>query len=659
MIIEGYSLPQVEVEGVQTRLYPHQAATLNEWQEHSAFMLVTKTGSGKTRAVALPVLKNRESAVFVYPTKSLIADQAQSIQQLMREENIRFREWIPAQAHEKFTDEEYVLVQVNADTLEAFRKEFRLSHKGDALKYLLSGDKRRIILINPDILFLIFSLRYSGSAEAIGQLQNYATVVFDEFHLYTGVELAHILFMIHLTRQMNVFKRVVLLSATPNPQVKGHIDALLNPRMIDATISVLQANVGKRIVAHEVELLPIPITNGVVETAVTEISTILDELYQLREANQAANSRGEYVPCVVILNSVISAIMLEDLLVADGIERDDIAPIRGLSARSARDTRGKLLVIGTSAIEVGIDFKADYLLFEAGDAPSFMQRFGRIGRHRPGKATLMSKHQEVFALQSLGSQIARDSFEQAINAIYPLPDGRVWFVATWSGFVTICAQAYMFKYQIEKDWSANEAVKSQVAQWIDEALSSYAQCLGQEQTLKRALRATTKIWFAHYAEINSFRTSLPSQEVWDLSEKRREREAKYNADVKMLLHRADGLWFDGEILCVKGYGKWRNVWIYKSFEDRSELEIGMIETTADFSSEDMQFHRDNEAKPSPISHVMHKPKHHIFILAPLSLKDELDWRITWFRCGKQGRYMIAFDGDALLVKEILDAKKKL
>lgn len=654
MIIEGYSLPQVAVEGVQTCLYPHQAATLNQWHDYDAFMLATKTGSGKTRAVALPVLKNRESAVFVYPTKSLIADQAQSIQQLMREENIRFCEFTPEHAQEKFTDEEYILVQINADTLEAFRKKFRLRYKGDALKHLLSGDKRRIVLINPDILFLVFSLRYSGSAEAIGHLQDYSTVVFDEFHLYTGVELAHILFMIHLTRQMDVFKRVVLLSATPNPQVRAYLDAVINPKLIDAAVTVPQPVVAERIVAHEVELVPAPITDGIVETTVAEVLVILDKLYQLREVNREANSRGEYVPCVVIVNSVINAILVEDILVSEGVEREDIAPVRGLSARSSRDTRGKLLVVGTSAIEVGIDFKADYLLFEAGDAPSFMQRFGRIGRHRPGKALLLCKYQEASALQSLEGKIARDAFEQAINSIYPLPDGRAWFVSTWSGMVTVCAQAYIFKRQVENDWPSDEAIRLRVAQWIDEALVSYARCLDQESTLKRALRSTKQAWFAHYSEINSFRTSLPSQDVWDLSEKRRDREPKYSADVKMLLHRAEGLSFDGETLCVKGYGKWRNVWINRSFDELSESEVGTIETTAAYLSTDMQFRRDNEAKPSPISHVMHKPKHHVFVIAPLSMKDELDWRITWFRCGQQGRYLIAFDGDALLLKEILD-----
>src|SRR5213593_3185380 len=133
MKVRGYSLPQVDVAGVGMRLYPHQASMLNEWNSHDAFLLVTKTGSGKTRAVALPVIKRHESAVFVYPTKALIADQARAIQQLMRDEKVSYREWSADNANEKLGDEEYALVQISAETLEDFRKAWRLAHKSDAL----------------------------------------------------------------------------------------------------------------------------------------------------------------------------------------------------------------------------------------------------------------------------------------------------------------------------------------------------------------------------------------------------------------------------------------------------------------------------------------------------------------------------------------------
>jgi CRISPR-associated helicase Cas3 len=660
MKVGGYALPQVEVSGVRMRLYPHQAMMFNEWDSHTAFLLVTKTGSGKTRAVALPVIKRHESAVFIYPTKALIADQARAIQELMVEEGVAYREWRPENANEKLGDEEYALVQVNADTLEDFRKAWRLGHKSDALLRLLRQDKRKLVLINPDVLFLIFALRYGrASSEAIGHLQAYTTVVFDEFHLYHGVELAHALFLIHVAQSMQTFTRVVLLSATPSAEVRPYLDALLNPFEVAAGVSVTQPIVGERTVAHEVELLPLSSARSdVVETAQAKILDLAEDLRRLQAANAEINMCGDYVPCVVILNSVVNAIALEDALVKAEIPRTLIAPIRGLSARRSRDVRGKLLVIGTSAIEVGIDFQADHLLFEAGDAASFMQRFGRIGRHRPGTAWLLCELREAEALKSLSNDIERELLERAVASIYPQQDTRAWFVTTFGGAVSVCAQAQNFKRTITDDWSADDDVKERTNQWMEKTLVDYAQTLGSDmkRALKQAFPKRKHDWFAHYCEIDSFRTSLSSQVVWDVFEKERGRDWSYEADVKTLLTRAERLWFNAEHgrLYVKGYGGRRYVWFAKSFEDLQDL-VGTVQTTASFSADEMQFMQEGHL--TSVSHVMHKPRHHIFVFAPFELRHQIDWRLAWFRCGARGRYLIAFDGDALLLKEIYDRSK--
>ena len=174
MKVRGYTHKQVAVDGVRTRPYPHQAAMLNEWSKHDAFLLVTKTGSGKTRATALPVLKNHESAVFVYPTNALIKDQARAIQQLMIDEAISFREWTPQNANEKFGAEEYVLVQVNAPVLEEFAREWGMGgkQKGVALlrllyhgrlRFLSRGSLRqRYFPFAEDFSFLAFGLLFRG-----------------------------------------------------------------------------------------------------------------------------------------------------------------------------------------------------------------------------------------------------------------------------------------------------------------------------------------------------------------------------------------------------------------------------------------------------------------------------------------------------------------
>jgi CRISPR-associated endonuclease/helicase Cas3 len=54
----------------------------------------------------------------------------------------------------------------------------------------------------------------------------------------------------------------------------------------------------------------------------------------------------------------------------------------GLSGKEEKE-RSLLadLVLGTSTIDVGVDFKINFLIFESADAGSFIQRLGRLGRH--------------------------------------------------------------------------------------------------------------------------------------------------------------------------------------------------------------------------------------------------------------------------------------
>ena len=330
-------------------------------------------------------------------------------------------------------------------------------------------------------------------------------------------------------------------------KLKTYLDRLLNPFVIDADVNVPQPVCGERTVAHDVELNALPVAKDVVETAQSKVLELRNELYRLQTENREANKSGDYVPCVVILNSVVNAIALEDALVEAGIPRTEIAPIRGLSARSSRDVKGKTLVIGTAAIEVGIDFKTDYLIFEAGDQASFMQRFGRLGRHSVGKAFLIAFPRECEAVKSLGDDISRDTLEEKVKTIYPGQDAKEWFVDTQCGAFTVLAQVENFRSRIINDWSADEPMKAKIETWLNDTLTDYAakMCLTQMKRAQLKLRRKPT-WFEHYKELDSFRTSLPSQEVWDVREKENERDWSYDADVKMLLTRAKRLWYKKE-----------------------------------------------------------------------------------------------------------------
>jgi hypothetical protein len=221
----------------------------------------------------------------------------------------------------------------------------------------------------------------------------------------------------------------------------------------------------------------------VVKTAGAQILALRETLRSLR----AQSADPHYIPGVVILNSVVDAIELEDHLVTNGFAREEIASVRGLVSRAARDVRGKTLVVGTSAIEVGIDFKCDYLIFEAGDAAGFMQRFGRVGRHQPGTAYLLESNRVVEAFAA-HTEIGRDDIKRQVYALYDVADARPWFVGTEMGVLTVFAQANALRRRVAETHYADPGRVDAISAWLDKVLDDYADKMG----LKRQLLCVRK-----------------------------------------------------------------------------------------------------------------------------------------------------------------------
>lgn len=656
------TLPLVQHPATCHPLYPHQAAMLDAWEDHSSFLLITKTGTGKTIGAVLPVLKYRERAMCVYPTNELIRDQVRNIAHIAQGEGLNVCIHTPDTPPAEYASADVVLVHIDAQTLDVWCKKRHSQQKWRVLRELLEADKPKIVLTNPDILFLILALRYH--AEPLAQLPGYHTLIVDEFHLYSGVELAHALFMLHLSRSLGAFRRIVLLSATPAPEVTTYLDQVLdNPLRVEATAPSRYPVVGERNAIHRVELIPRVAGQDVVETSVTLIKELRDHIHQLRQDKRD----GDYVPAVVVLNSVVNAIRLEDRLVEEGFGREQMAIIRGLSAREIRDTRGKLLAIGTSAIEVGIDFHCDYLIFEAGEAASFMQRFGRVGRHGPGIAYVLCPQNVLLGIEALrqqeGVEVHRGNLEGRVYAWYPSSDTHAWFATTLMGLTSAFTLSENLLKRVCDDFRASQEQIKYVEAQIEGFCITYAHKIGcAENTIQRALsyvrsarRGDPKYkWVAAYRDIDTFRTSLPSEWVLDFAELGRRDgdwgKAKYTTDIATLLRRAEGLRFKDTIphpegkmgmLTVKGYGRYKRVWVMPTFTD---YECGIPYCTSDFPN--MSFMQ--EGHKTSVSHVM-TLRDHVFVVVPKAVLGDLDWRLPVFECG---RHLVGFDGTALLLYEL-------
>lgn len=98
----------------------------------------------------------------------------------------------------------------------------------------------------------------------------------------------------------------------------------------------------------------------------------------LAQFKQHPGSKG-----AIILNSIAAVKRLSpffrQLLEPHGLT---VGENTGLSGRGEKE-RSLLsdVVLGTSTIDVGVDFKINFLVFESESAGSFIQRLGRLGRH--------------------------------------------------------------------------------------------------------------------------------------------------------------------------------------------------------------------------------------------------------------------------------------
>jgi CRISPR-associated endonuclease/helicase Cas3 len=254
---------------------------------------------------------------------------------------------------------------------------------------LLAIQQKPILLSNPDIFHLITYFQYRDSAydDALLPLmlaQWPDLWVFDEFHIFGPHQEAAVLNSLSLIRRTQQQpRRFLFTSATPKTDF---IEQLKQADFKVAEVEGVYANVdtpGYRPILQSVEL-------EFVELKDTDaLSWLTDMAPQIQEILEAESlGRG-----LIILNSVALAgrvtRQLQELL-PGVIVREVSGRIDRLSRQeiqvALKDATQPVLVVGTSAVDVGVDFRIHLLIFESSDSATVVQRLGRLGRH-PGFST--------------------------------------------------------------------------------------------------------------------------------------------------------------------------------------------------------------------------------------------------------------------------------
>lgn len=346
----------------QDRVYElvQEALTGNETL---CLFLVTPTGSGKTLGSYAYAINNQIPAFGAYPTNALIRDQEEAL-----------KDWIDPHDH-------YRLLRIDSNQLDHWQDRLDLKRHAPTFEKLMNW--RGTILTNPDILFYTFFGLYNGPSgfdqRLIALLGQYQMFIFDEFHLYNVKQMADVTFLVGALHSINPHKGRVFLfaSATPDSPARRWLQKRLH-LPVEVVRGKPSSAADARTIAHPLQLSLLPADlrrwKGV-ETLMEYLPTLQQFLSDYPEAR-----------LVTILDSVVGAVEAAQKL-RTLFPNKPVGEIHGLSSDEEREKATQQpFTVGTSTIEVGIDFKdeaeKDVLIYEARTAAKFVQRFGRLARHK-------------------------------------------------------------------------------------------------------------------------------------------------------------------------------------------------------------------------------------------------------------------------------------
>jgi CRISPR-associated endonuclease/helicase Cas3 len=356
----------------------HQAETFQALRDSNVDVVINTamTGDGKSLAAFLETMQGDGCyAIGLYPTNELGRDQARQVQsyvELFKPEN------------------EPRVNRLNGPELEIYAETENLSKAGAIAN---RSSNSEILITNPDIFHYLHRGAYLSPKDSPDKLwnridKNFDLFIFDEFHVFLAPQIAGVLNTMLLMRATNREKKFLFLSATPNEQFVAALEAagfrcqLIDPERENKYASPqsgteAQALIEQRYrqVARAIELKFVPL-----EPAAKASETWLKQAGEqvLQQYLEHPGTKG-----AMILNSIAAVKRLvpffRGLFEPCGLTVRENTGLTGKSEKA--ESLGADLVIGTSTIDVGVDFRINYLIFESSDAGNFIQRLGRLGRH--------------------------------------------------------------------------------------------------------------------------------------------------------------------------------------------------------------------------------------------------------------------------------------
>lgn len=429
------------------RLSQHQVETYRALSASNGAEVIfntAMTGDGKSLAGQLPSLvQGWKLPLFgMYPTNELIRDQLRQAE----------KTWT-------FWQQPAMQLALDSSTLDRLMASGDFGQRGEALLSTLRNHD--VVLTNPDIFHYIMQLYYVRTGQKGDApdkvfeplIHKFQQFTFDEFHIFETPQVVSVinalLLILETTRGHR--RRFLFQSATPSPLMLDYLQkAGVKVALVEGCYTHTWQAPDPTEWRQIIQGASIHFDEISVEQWIDEhlADTLIPFFRDRRPAAKGA----------IIVNSVAQAKRLtQRLQVALQPYGITVEENTGLTGRNRRaDSYQADLLVGTSTIDVGVDFQINFLLFESRDAGSFLQRLGRLGRHqgyeRNGQpisfegvfhayallppwiiARLFESSDGVIAPLVDGAEHNRQQLTQAINDAFPLPADFRGYAKAWGG----------------------------------------------------------------------------------------------------------------------------------------------------------------------------------------------------------------------------------
>lgn len=450
------------------RLSQHQVRTYQLLNDPNLDVIFNTalTGDGKSLAAYLPALRDNRCTMGLYPTNELSRDQEGQIHGYVEQLSL--------------TQNKQRVCRLSSEQLTEYADEHDVSRQTELLRRI---EQNEILLTNPDIYHLLMNGYYLRRNEARDKMfspliKNFRLTVFDEFHIFSAPQIVSVVNAMLLVRVTHGAgrRKFLFLSATPSKQLRENLErAGLSYEIVEGEYRHARADESATIdlneyrrITHQVAL-SFDITVRPDKTAENwlceNVEATIIEFFRKHPGSR----------CAVILNSVGAVKrcvkQLRPVLARHGLS---VGENTGFSTRDERRaSMTQDVLIGTSTIDIGVDFKINLLIFEATDAGNFIQRLGRLGRHdgyenECGETVKFSTfqayalvpqfiHERLFAkpgddsttLLQDGACYDRKTFFARLHEVYPPVNDFERYAQRWGGLQSACVYLALGQKEIK------------------------------------------------------------------------------------------------------------------------------------------------------------------------------------------------------------------